>query len=99
MKKTKYYIDYDYDELLHGPSNGSEFRPFKTASEAEDAAEKACVDDFILIDMDEDATGSKSSSFLNLEGCAAWSLILLIGGYALYFVIITLIDLIKNFGS
>ena len=97
MKKTTYYIDYDYDELLHGPSNGSKSHPFKTATQAE--AEKLCVDDFILIDMDEDATGSKSLSFLNLERCAAWSLIFLIGGSILYFVIVALIELIRNFVS
>ncbi len=99
MTKIKYYIDFDYDKEKDGPSNGSRYHPFKTATQATEEAEKLCVDDFILIDIDEDNSGSKWFRFLNLEGCAVWSLILLIGGSILYFIIITLVEFFRNLGS
>ncbi len=92
MAKTKYYIDYDYDEEKYGPSDGSIFRPFTTSMDAQEAVEKAGVDDFIFVELDPDDSVSK---WLDLTGCAAWSLIFLIGGGVLYFIIVTLVEFLE----
>lgn len=98
MAKTKYYIDYDYDEEKDGPSDGSIFRPFTTSMDAQEAAEKDGVDDFIFVELEPDNSGVKWLGLLNLTGCAAWSLVLLIGGGVLYFIIVTLVEFFRDLG-